>query len=58
MIWPSWERAFRGLIRALTVDLLDGSVKWTAGDVRDLKGQTVSRRFTLKKARFYSCWLE
>jgi hypothetical protein len=42
----------------LTGDLLREPVKWAEGKIADLKGQTVSLRFTLRKGQFYSYWLE
>jgi len=39
-------------------DLLRGEVQWQQGDMASLKGQTVSLRFTLRNASFYSFWLE
>ena len=43
---------------SLTGDLLREPVKWTESEIADLKGQTVSVRFTLRNGRFYSYWLE
>ena len=42
----------------LTGDFLGKPVKWTEGDIADLKDQTASLRFTLRNAQFYSYWLE
>ena len=42
----------------LTGDLPREPVKWIEGDIAPLKGQTVSLRFTLRNAKFYSYWLE
>ena len=33
-------------------------VEWQSGGLPDLKGQTVSLRFTLREAEFYSFWLD
>jgi len=41
----------------VTGDLLRGKVDWRQGNLVDLKGQTVSLRFTLRNAKFYSYWL-
>jgi len=35
-----------------------GMVEWQSGDLADLQGQTVRLRFTLRKAQFYSFWLD
>ena len=42
----------------LTGDLLREPVKWTDGNIADLKGRTASLRFTLRNGQFYSYWLE
>ncbi len=42
----------------LNGNLLRGEVQWQQGDIATLKGQTVSLRFTLRSASFYSYWLE
>jgi hypothetical protein len=42
----------------LTGDLLREPVKWAEGEIADLKGRTVSLRFTLRYGQFYSYWLE
>jgi hypothetical protein len=42
----------------LTGDLLREPVKWAEGEIADLKGRTVSLRFTLRNGQFYSYWLE
>ena len=42
----------------LTGDQLRGPVRWTEGDIADLKGQAASLRFALRNARFYSYWFE
>ena len=42
----------------LSGDLLREPVKWTDGNIADLKGQTASLRFTLRNGQFYSYWLE
>ncbi len=33
-------------------------VQWKSADLSNLKGQTVSLRFTLRQAKFYSFWME
>jgi hypothetical protein len=42
----------------LTGDLLREPVKWAEGEIADLKGQTVSLRFTLRNGQLYSYWFE
>ena len=42
----------------LTGNLMSEPVKWAQGNLADLKGQTASLRFTLRKAQFYSYWLQ
>ena len=39
-------------------DLLREPVRWKTSDIADMKGQTVSLRFTLRDAQFYSYWIE
>ena len=42
----------------LSGDLLRGWVEWAAGSIARLEGYSVSLRFTLRKARLYSYWVE
>jgi hypothetical protein len=42
----------------LTGDLPNGEVQWPQGNLNSLQGKTVSVRFTLRNARFYSYWLQ
>ena len=39
-------------------DHVRGEVEWTQGSVADLKGKTVSLRFTLRNGQLYSYWFE
>ena len=44
--------------RTLTGDQLRGPIQWDQGDLNSLEGREVLLRFTLRKARFYSYWVE
>ena len=39
-------------------DLLHEPVRWSEGDVANLRGQTASLCFTFRNAQFYSYWIE
>ena len=39
-------------------DHVRGEVEWTQGSLADLKGKTVSLRFTLRNGQLYSYWFE
>lgn len=41
----------------VTGDVAQAELRWQQGGIADLNGQTVSLRFTLRKAQFYSYWL-
>ncbi len=43
--------------KPLTGDHHRGEVPWERGRLAELKGQTVTLRFTLRQARFFSYWL-
>ena len=42
----------------IVADQPSGIVQWKSGDFANLKGQTVSLQFTLRKAKLYSFWLD
>ena len=44
--------------RPITTNQFRGSVEWATGDLDKLKGQTVSVRFRLRRARLYSYWFQ
>lgn len=42
----------------ITCDQTREEVKWRNGTLKDLKGKTITLKFTLKNASFYSYWFE
>lgn len=39
-------------------DLADGELRWVEGSLAQVRGRAVSLRFTLRRARVYSYWIE
>ncbi len=50
------EGKVRGVSGRLKGDLKQAEVSWQSGDISGLSGQSVSLRFRVRQARFYSYW--